>query len=522
MFWQLTSKVSAVSIARSKQQERNINDIFVKTKDTTLKAYSIPRIISLLAGPFAFALFALFIELDEKNPHISYMAGITVWMATWWFTEAVHLAVTALIPFLFIPLMGIAEARVVAQQYSDSIIFLFLGGFMIAFAIEKYDLHRRIALKILSLMGSNPRNILFGVMISTWLISNWISNTATTIMLFGAVLALALELERHIEKHHERFAAALLLGLAYSATIGGMATPVGTPPNMFFFKEYLKNYPELHDLNFVKWAAIGFPLAFIFLLATYAVLSRYFLRDIKKLSIDKAFFKDTYRGLGKLTYEQGVILAVFGVCVLLWFTRDDLVFDRFTFRGWKNFFSLPKAVDDASVAIAAALALFLIPSKKNRGEALLVWEDARKIRYDIILLFGSGFALAYGFEKSGLSDWMALRLVFMKSVHPLLLIIGICVIVTLISEFASNIASIQLAIPIMIALQKEIGVPPLLLMMPATFAASLGFMLPVATAANTIVFGSNKIRIRDMLKVGLLLDAIGIAIISLFTYLYLS
>lgn len=487
-----------------------------------LKAYTIPRIVALLAGPLAYMAFAFFICLDENNPQVGYMAGITVWMATWWFTEAVHLAVTALIPFLFMPMMGIAEARVVAQQYSDSIIFLFLGGFMIAFAIEKYDLHRRIALRILSLVGSNPRSILFGVMLSTWLISNWISNTATTIMLFGAVLALVLEMEKHIKGHSRQFAAAMLLGLAYSATIGGMATPVGTPPNMFFFKEYLKNYPNLHDLNFLKWSAIGFPLALLFLMAAYYVLSRYFLRGMKQLKLEKSFFRDNYRALGRVTYEQGVILLVFGICVLLWFTRDDLVFDRFTFHGWKNIFALPKAVDDGSVAIAAAVALFLIPSRQNRGEALLVWEDAKKVRYDIILLFGSGFALAYGFEHSGLSDWMAQRLVFLKGVHTLLLIAGICVIVTLISEFASNIASIQLCIPIMVALQKEIGVAPLLLMMPATFAASLGFMLPVATAANTIVFGSNKIGMRDMLKVGLLLDAIGIAIISIFTYLYLG
>ncbi len=450
------------------------------------------------------------------------MAGITLWMAIWWFTEAVHLAVTAFVPFLFIPLLGIAEAKIVAQQYSDSIIFLFLGGFMLAFAIEKYDLHRRIALKVLSVVGSNPKSVLFGVMLSTYLISNWISNTATTIMLFGAVLALVLELEKHMPKNHAKFATAMLLGLAYAATIGGMATPVGTPPNMYFFKEYVKNYPELHDLNFLKWAVIGFPLSMAFLLACYFVLSKYFLKDVDRLDVKKSFFKDSYKELGNVCYEQKAIMTIFFGCVLLWFTREDLIFDSFTFKGWKNIFALPKAVDDGSVAIAAALLLFLIPSKKNRGEGLLVWEDAKKIRYDIILLFGSGFALAYGFEQSGLSDWLALRLVFMKSVHPIILIAGICVIVTIISEFASNIASIQLCIPIMIALQKEIDVPPLLLMMPATFAASLGFMLPVATAANTIVFGSNKIKIKDMLKVGLVLDLIGIIIITLMTYFYLS
>jgi sodium-dependent dicarboxylate transporter 2/3/5 len=486
-----------------------------------LGAYTKSRLLAIAAGPLTCILFVFFIHLDEKNPLISYMAGITLWMAIWWFTEAVHLAVTAFIPFLFIPLFGIAEAKIVAQQYSDSIIFLFLGGFMLAFAIEKYDLHRRIALKVLSVVGSDPSSVLFGVMLSTYLISNWISNTATTIMLFGAVLALVIELEKHIPKNHAKFAAAMLLGLAYSATIGGMATPVGTPPNMFFFKEYLKNYPELHDLNFLKWSMIGYPISFAFLIACYFVLKKYFLKNVDKLEVSKSFFKDTYKELGRISFEQKVIMGIFFTCVMLWFTREDLIFDSFTFHGWKNIFALPKAVDDGSVAVAAALALFLIPSKQNRGEALLIWDDAKKIRYDIILLFGSGFALAYGFEKSGLSDWLALRLVFMKQVHPLFLIAGICVIVTIISEFASNIASIQLCIPIMISLQKEIDVHPLLLMMPATFAASLGFMLPVATAANTIVFGSNKILIKDMLKVGLALDAIGITIITLLTYFYL-
>lgn len=487
-----------------------------------MKAYSTSRIISLAAGPLLFLLFSFVVTVDAAHPHIGYMAGITLWMACWWFTEAVHLAVTAFIPFIFIPLMGIAEAKTVAQQYSDSIIFLFLGGFMIAFAIEKYDLHRRIALKVLSVVGHNPKSVLFGVMLSTYLISNWISNTATTMMLFGAVLALVSELERYLGDGKNKFAAAMLLALAYSATIGGMATPVGTPPNMFFFKEYLKHYPEMHDLNFLKWSAIGYPISFAFLLACYLVLSRYYLKNVKAQELEKGFFSKAYSTLGRISYEQKVILSVFAGCVLLWFSREDLIFDTFTIKGWKNVFTNTKALDDGSVAMMAALLLFLIPSKQNRGEALLVWEDAKKIRYDIILLFGSGFALAYGFDQSGLSHWLAGQLVFMKNVPVIVLIAGICVIVTIISEFASNIASIQLCIPVMIALQKEIGVPPLLLMLPATFAASLGFMLPVATAANTIVFGTQRINVKDMLKVGFLLDVIGIAIITLFTYFYLG
>jgi solute carrier family 13 (sodium-dependent dicarboxylate transporter), member 2/3/5 len=486
---------------------------------------NISKYLLILIGPLVASLIWLFTDLDPVNPKVTLMAGVAVWMSLWWFTEAVHLAVTALIPFLIMPLLGIADTKSVAQQYTDSIIFLFIGGFMLAFAIEKWHLHKRIAIRILSIVGTKPHNILLGVMLSAYLISNWISNTATTMMLFGAIMALISETDEfiHGEKNKARFAAAILLGLAFSATIGGMATPVGTPPNMYFFKAYKEAFPNLNDLNFLKWASIGFPLSALFLIATYFVLRFYYLR--KKVTITNLgdnHFKNNYTILGKFSYEEKWISGIFISCMLLWFTRSDIVFETFTYKGWNHLFSNPKLVDDASVAILAALLLFLIPSKQNKGEALLEWEDAKKIRYDIILMFGSGFALAYGFDVSGLSNWLAHSLAALKGVNIFFIILGICIIVTIISEFASNIASIQLAIPVMIALQKDLDLPPLLLMIPATFAASLGFMLPVATAANTIVFGTKRIDIKDMFKVGLVLDAIGILLITIFCYIFLG
>ncbi len=450
------------------------------------------------------------------------MAGITVWMCVWWFTEAVSLAVTAMIPVLMLPVLGIADCKTVSQQYSDSIIFLFIGGFMLAFAIEKWHLHKRIALKILSVVGTKPSTVLFGVMLSTYLISNWISNTATTMMLFGAVFALIQETKHYIEKNSGKFAAALLLGLAFSATIGGLATPVGTPPNMYFFKAYKEAFPLNTDLNFLKWSAIGYPISFTFLALTFFVLNFYFLRKKVELKIEKSFFQKSYHSLGKFSYEEKWVFGIFIACIMLWFTRADIDLGAVKFKGWNHIFVAPTFVDDAFVALLAAVTLFLVPSKMNRGEGLLIWEDAKKLRYDIILMFGSGFALAYGFEVSGLSKWLAVSLSILKGVHPLLIILGICMVVTVISEFASNIASIQLAIPVMIALQKDLEVAPLLLMMPATFASSLGFMLPVATAANTIVFGTRQIEIRDMLRVGIVLDVLGILVITFMCYLYLS
>lgn len=450
------------------------------------------------------------------------MAGITVWMCIWWFSEAVSLAVTALIPVLMLPVLGISDCKSVSQQYTDSIIFLFIGGFMLAFAIEKWQLHRRIALKVLSVVGTNPSTVLLGVMLSTYLISNWISNTATTMMLFSAVFALIHETKQYIEKNSNKFAAALLLGLAFSATIGGLATPVGTPPNMYFFKAFKQAYANNDTLNFVQWSAIGYPISLSFLFITFVVLDFYFIRKKVVLNIEKIYFKTSYNQLGKFSWEEKWVFGVFILCISLWFTRADIDFGNFKFWGWNHLFMVPKFIDDAFVALLAAMLLFLIPSKSNRGEALLVWEDAKKLRYDIILMFGSGFALAYGFEISGLSNWLAASLIILKGVPPFFLILGICIVVTIISEFASNIASIQLAIPVMMALQKDLDIDPLLLMMPATFAASLGFMLPVATAANTIVFGTKQIEIKDMFRVGFVLDALGILVITFMCYLYLA
>jgi solute carrier family 13 (sodium-dependent dicarboxylate transporter), member 2/3/5 len=475
-----------------------------------------------ILGPLLAILIWLFVDLDPKNPQVSLMAGVAVWMSTWWFSEAVGLAVTALVPVLMFPVLGISDCKTVSQQYSDSIIFLFIGGFMLAFAIEKWNFHRRIAFKILCVVGTSPSTILLGVMLAAFIISNWISNTATTMMLFGAVFALIEETKNYIRQHPQKFAAALLLGLAFAATIGGMATPVGTPPNMYFFKAFKSAFPQEGGLNFLSWSAIGYPIALVFLMVTYLVLYRYFLYKKVSLEIEKNYFHRCYSNLGKLSWEEKWVAGIFVFCILAWFTRADIDFGNFKYKGWNHWFKMPNFIDDAFVALLAALLLFLIPSKANKGEALLIWEDATKLRYDIILMFGSGFALAYGFEVSGLSNWLAASLAVLKGVSPLIIILGICVIVTIISEFASNIASIQLAIPVMVALQKDLDLPPLLLMMPATFAASLGFMLPIATAANTIVFGTRQINIKDMFKVGFILDLIGILIITLLCYLYLS
>ncbi len=473
--------------------------------------------LKLIAGPFCALLVLAFTDLDPGNPLVTRMAAITVWMAIWWLTEATHLAVTALIPIIFMPMLGIADPKIVASQYMDQIIFLFIGGFLISFAIERWGLHERIALKILLIVGTKNENILLGVMLTSYIISMWISNTATVMMLLSAVLAIIYMTEQLTgnTEPQKQFAKAVLIGLAYSATIGGMATLVGTPPNMVFLRSYTEAYPEQADMSFTKWFSIGFPVSVLLLVACYFILKLLFLKSGETKSLDKNYFKDAYTRLGKFSFEQKIVSVIFIATALLWFTRSSVDFGAFKMPGWNQLFSNPNFVQDSTVAILMAFVLFLFPSKSQPGSRLLEWKDATRLPFDIILLFGSGFALAKGFETSGLSDWLAQQLSIFKGTSPWVMVASIAAIVCIISEFASNVASIQLVIPILIAFQKELELHPLTLMIPATLAASLGFMLPVATAPNTIIFGSKKIAVADMGKAGFFLDLAGIVIITL-------
>lgn len=485
-------------------------------------------LLRFLSGPVAALLIILFIDLDPQNPMLSRMLAVTVWMALWWLTEVVHLAVTSLLPFLLIPMLGIVNTTTIANEYMDPIMFLFIGGFIIAIAIERWDLHKRVALRILMAVGSSPSRILAGVMLTTYLISLWISNTATAMMMIAAVTALIQNIEHDGKLHSDKMATGLLIGMAYSATIGGMGTLVGTPPNMVFYRFYEKSFPQNQDMDFTTWFTIGFPASFAFLALTFLVLRWMFVPSSiasqetnTPESTEEAFetkedsyFKREYKKLGKMDYEEKVIAGIFLCTTLLWFTRADIDFGSFTMRGWKNIFPKPENIQDGTVAIAMALLLFFIPSRSEKGRMLLTWDEAKKLPFHIVLLFGSGFALAKGFEQSGLSNWLAGQLHFMKDANPFVLVLSVCVLVTVISEFASNVASIQLMLPILLPLVTILHVHPLLLMLPATLAASLGFMLPVATGPNTIVFGSGRIHIKDMMRAGLAINIIGILLIT--------
>ena len=482
-----------------------------------LRKVNLSYLIRFFSGPVAALLIIFFVDIDAANPMATRMAAVTVWMALWWLTEVVHLAVTSLLPFLLIPVLGIADTTTIANEYMDPIMFLFIGGFILAIAIEHWNLHKRIALRILMAVGKSPASILAGVMGTTYFFSMWISNTATVLMMIAAVTAVIHQIEKQAGHHTNKIATGLMIGLAYSATIGGMATLVGTPPNMVFYRFYEKAFPQNHDMDFTQWFLIGFPISIAFLVISYFVLKWMFIPKASKAfeEWDTSYFKEEYKKLGAFSYEEKWVAGIFSFTALLWFTRSDIDFGSFNMPGWKNIFPNPANIQDGTVAIAMAMLLFFIPSKTKKEEMLIGWEQAKKLPFHILLLFGSGFALAKGFELSGLSTWLAGNLNFMKDANPFVLVLTICILVTVISEFASNVASIQLTLPILLALVGTMGVHPLLLMLPATFAASLGFMLPVATGPNTIVFGSGRIKVADMMRAGLILDIIGILIITL-------
>jgi sodium-dependent dicarboxylate transporter 2/3/5 len=481
------------------------------------------RNLLLLAGPLLFVIISSLSAFDSSHPEMMAMLGLVCWVALWWFTEVVHIAITSLLPFVLLPSLGIIDIKETAAQYMDPILFLFIGGFIISFAIEKWGLHKRVALRILSITGKNPAQLLLGIMITSYFISMWISNTATVMMLLSAVMAIIYQLDHHYnDKHqHRKLSSALLIGLAYAATIGGMATLVGTPTNMIFYRAYLEAYPLQNDLSFISWFKVGFPISILLLLITWMILKINISKKEQAINFDISIFKKAYQDLGKFSSEEKTVGLIFISTALLWFTRADIPLGSFTIKGWCNLFPYPNQMQDSTVAIVCALLLFILPASE-KGKSILEWKDTAKLPFDILLLFGSGFALAKGFESSGLSKYLASQLNFLNGVHPLMILLIVCVIITFISEFASNVASIQLALPILIALQNAMHLHPMVLLVPATLAASLGFMMPVATAPNTIVFSSGHIKTSEMGFVGFWVNISGIVIISLTSYFLLA
>ena len=495
--------------------------------------------LGLVLGPMLFALCLIF-PIDTYRTDPGWMAAVAALMAVWWITEAIPLVATSLLPLVLFPLLGIMPATVVAPVYVNSTIFLFVGGFIIALAMEKWGLHRRVALVIVRLVGGGPARMLLGFMLAAALLSMWISNTATAMMMLPIVLAViqrraGLAVGRSTagarvaaqtsgehgagETHH--FAVALLLGVAYACSIGGMATLIGTPPNLSLARIFAISFPDAPTLTFGQWMLLGLPITVVMLLSTWLLLWRLLLRKMpREGASDRSVIEREYRGLGPISFEEKAVLTVFVGTALLWVFRSDLKLGAFVVPGWNRLLPYP-LLDDGSVAIMAAIVLFLLPTRSGDAGAprLLSGDDILRVRWDIVLLFGGGFALAQGFQTSGLSAVIGAQFSALAAVPPLLIIAAICLVVTFLTELTSNTATTEMLLPIFAALAVAMQVHPLLLMVPATISASCAFMMPVATPPNAIVFGSGHLRIAEMARIGLRLNLIGALVITVLFYL---
>jgi sodium-dependent dicarboxylate transporter 2/3/5 len=479
--------------------------------------------IGFFLGIILFLIVWFFVDFGSEFHNAKLVAAVASLMATWWIFEAVPLAVTSLIPLILFPTIGVLSSSVTAPQYMNTTIFLFIGGFVIAIAMEKWNLHKRIALSVILFFGSSPSKIIFGFMAAAGFISMWISNTATCLMVLPIGLSIVYKVEKEFGKESSsNFSKALMIAIAYSSTIGGIATLIGTPPNLIFIRMYKINFPNSPLMKFGEWMVFGVPLAVVMMIVAWIVLTKVVFRSDKKLVLDKKIIKEEKIKLGKMTYEEKAVMVVFALTSFLWVFRSDLELGSLKIPGWSNLFSSAAFIEDSTVAVTMALLLFLIPcgSSENKHKFILDQDDISKIPWDIVLLFGGGFALAEGFVQSGLSKLIGQEFLMLRNIPPLALVTIICTIVVFSSELTSNSAQTTIMLPLLASLAKEIGINPLMIMIPATFSVSLAFMLPVGTPPNAIVFSSQRLKVWDMVKAGFLLNVIGIIVVVIFTKIF--
>ena len=416
--------------------------------------------------------------------------GIALWTALWWIFEAIPIPVTSLIPLALLPLVGVLTPLQVAQKYGHPLVLLLLGGFLLSKAMEKSGAHRRIALLLVHACPKGDKFLLLGFMLATALLSMWISNTATTLMMLPIALAVIQGSE------DKRLTIPLLLGIAYSANVGGIATPIGTPPNLVMIGAYRDLGFE--ELSFAQWMNFGVPVTILMVVVIWLWVGRNLSKNSSEVALPNS---------GQWTQAETRTLAIFALTALAWITRSE------PFGGWKTWLDLPQS-NDASVAFIAVLLLFCLPSGESKGEKLLDWKTANQIPWGMLILVGAGLCLGEAFKQSGLSASIADGLSGLENLPTIFLLLGICLLVTFLTEMTSNTATTSLLMPILGAAAIAAELDPKLLLIPAALSASCAFMLPVATIPNAVVFGTGKISVKRMAGEGFVLNFIGAGVVT--------
>ncbi|MEA3496871.1 MAG: DASS family sodium-coupled anion symporter [Bacteroidota bacterium] len=477
--------------------------------------------IGLLLGIIIFALILLMPTPAGMSPEAQKTLAIALLMAIWWITEAIPIPVTALIPIVLYPLLGVMSSKQSAYPYANHMIFLFMGGFLIALSMQKWNLHKRIALSIIDLVGTSQDRIILGFMIASAFLSMWISNTATTVMMVPIGMAVVTNLTQNSEmknNKNSKFGISLMLGLAYSASVGGIGTLIGTPPNLVLANTLEKMYNQ--TIGFMEWFKIGIPIVIIMIPIIWLFLTKvmYPTTDKKDLENNENVIKDKLIELGKITRGEKIVLTVFVLTALSWIFRSTKHIGNFTIPGLDKLFP---AISDATIAMFFAILLFVIPVNIKKKQFAMDWKNALKLPWGILILFGGGLSLAEGLKVSGLAEWIGLKVNLFTGVPDIVLILVVVFLIIFLTEMTSNTATTAMVLPILGSVAIGLGKLPMLLLAPATIAASCAFMLPVATPPNAIVFGSGYIKIHQMAKTGFFLNIISIFIITLLTYFVL-
>ena len=469
---------------------------------------SLKRILhqsSVVLGPLCFALLLLLRPFPELNDQAFMVLAVTCWVAVWWVTEAIPIPATSFLPIVLFPITGALSIGETTAAYGHKMVFLYIGGFMLAVAIEKWDLHKRIALNLIKTIGVSQRGIVLGFMLATAFLSMWISNTATSVMMLPIGMAIVMQLQSSESGMADGFGKALMLGVAYSASIGGISTLIGTPPNLVMSGVVEQYYGT--ELIFSEWFFMIFPISVTLLIITWLYLTRIAFKVSSARETNQSEINQQLKDLGPISLEEKRVLVVFCVTAFLWITRSFI------------FSKLIPGMDDTTIAIMAGVSLFLINAR--RQPKIMDWESAVQIPWGIVLLFGGGLAIAEGFKSTGLATWMGSYLSILEGSNVGVILMGVVGSVNFLTEITSNVATTSMILPVIAPLSEAIGVNPLLLMTGATLAASCAFMLPVATPPNAVVFGSGYLKISDMIKTGIVLNIISILLISVYLYFVL-
>jgi len=462
------------------------------------------QLSALVSGPLAFIIMLL-IGPPESMPSEAFsVLAVTLWVAIWWITEAIPIAVTAMLPIILFPITGAVDLATTTSSFGHKYIFLYLGGFILAIAIEKWGLHKRIALSIIHIIGSNVNTIILGFMLATAFMSMWISNTATSVMMLPIGMAIVSQFKKNgDDKSYKMIGKALMLSIAYSASLGGIATLIGTPPNLVLAGILEETYGV--EISFVEWMKFGLPISIVLLFICWKYLTTK-AYNFKGMVFPggKAEILLMKNILGKISYEERIVLWVFIGTALLWICRSLIQ-------------KILPAIDDTIIAMISATLLFMLPTK-DKNKRIINWKECVNIPWGIILLFGGGMALAKGFTETGLAEWIALQLTQLNGLTLILLILILVATVNFLTEITSNLATTAMLLPVLAPMALAFDLHPYMIMVSVTISASCAFMLPVATPPNAVVFGSGYLHIPDMIRTGVWMNIISIIIITLFTY----